>query len=194
MRKLITLSFNALIMFSTMSLNAYPTNSPTNSSANNTRTNTSSAAQDRSNNAKIIDWCENYTDSVRQAKELSKPLLILFTGTGWCPACIKLEREVLQKPEFIQGVNDNFVFYKAEFTDPSPEGLNSNPDSALLDRYQVNAFPTILVVDNNGKQLFTVDYKAGGADAYVREINQKLQSSKNSMRQNPQSYQQKRGI
>ena len=99
---------------------------------------------------------------------------------------MKLEKEVLQKPEFNRALANNFIFYKAEFTDPSPEGLNSTPDSALLDRYNIDVFPTILVVDGNGQQLFTINYKTGGPDVYIREINGKLQSIRNNTKQNPQ--------
>ena len=126
-----------------------------------------------------LDWCDTYSESIAKAKASSKPLLILFTGSGWCPACLKLEKEILVKPEFIQGVANHFVFYKSEFSDPSPQGLAANPDSVLLDRYNIKFFPTILVVDSNGNQLFTLGYQAGGAAAYVSELTKKLGAIKN---------------
>lgn len=173
MRKLITTLLSACVVFSTSHLIAQQNNRFN----ENVRGNTSQ--QMSSNQFNEIDWCESYTDSIQKAKTLSRPLLILFTGTGWCPACIKLEREVLSKTQFIQALANRFVFYKAEFMDPSPEGLNSNPDSVLLDRYQVDTFPTIAVIDGNGRLLFKINYKAGGPEAYINEINQKLQASKN---------------
>jgi thioredoxin-related protein len=127
-------------------------------------------------NYATINWCDSYSDSVRQAQAKSKPLLILFTGTAWCPACIKLEREVLNRSDFANAVGDKLVFYKAEFNDPSPEALESTPDKVLLDRYNVSAFPTMVVVDHTGRQLFTVPYTGGKANDYVNDINQKLQS------------------
>lgn len=130
-----------------------------------------------------LEWCDTYTESIEKAKTTGKPLLILFTGSDWCPACMKLEREVLSKPEFVRGVSDNFVFYRAEFSDPSPEALASTPDSVLLDRYNVNMFPTIVVIDGNGKQLFSLNYKAGGPNVYVQELNQKLRTYKNASSQ-----------
>ena len=166
MKKLIIFTVNTLL-FSFLNISAAPSKPPINASH---RMDTNKTTE--------IDWCETYTDSSRLSKEQSKPLLILFTGTSWCPACIKLEKEILQKPEFIQGVADNFIFYKAEFNDPSPEGLNSTPDSVLLDRYQITAFPTMVIVNEDGKQLFTINYKPNTPDSYVREINQKLQSSR----------------
>lgn len=118
-------------------------------------------------------WCETYSDSIKQANEKNKPLLILFTGTAWCPACMKLERDVLNKPEFAKGVGDKFIFYKAEFNEPTPQGIANSPDKFLMDRYQVDKFPTMVVVNGNGQLLFTVNYKSG-VQAYISELNQKL--------------------
>src|SRR5689334_11822900 len=62
-------------------------------------------------NSPFIDWCESYSDSTKQSKATSKPIVILFTGTNWCPACKRLEKSVLNNPKFIQAVNDKFLFY-----------------------------------------------------------------------------------
>ncbi|MBA3722396.1 MAG: thioredoxin family protein [Parachlamydiaceae bacterium] len=123
-----------------------------------------------------VNWFDNYSNSIRQAQSTSKPLLILFTGSNWCPACMKLEREVLHKPEFAQAVSGNFILYKAEFADPSAEAMMRSPDKELMDRYNVKVFPTMIAIDGNGKYLFTVNYKSAGAGAYASEIKQKLQS------------------
>lgn len=120
-----------------------------------------------------INWIANYQDAVRQAQATSKPILILFTGTGWCPACMKLEREVLKNPQFAQAVGDKFIFVRADF---GPGGMGNSPNSSLLSRYNVDSFPTMIVVDANGQRLFNIDYKMGGPEAYIRDINQKLGS------------------
>lgn len=123
-----------------------------------------------------IDWCEDYSKSKELSQRNSKPILILFTGTSWCPACMKLEREVINNPRFAQAVGNNFIFYKAEFSEPTEEAMMRSPDKALVDRYGIKAFPTMIVIDGNGKQLFTVNYRAGGVDSYAQELNQKLQA------------------
>lgn len=134
--------------------------------AQNTPTSRSSAT--------FIDWCESYSDSTRKAKETSKPILLLFTGTTWCPACMRLEKMVLSKPEFVQGLGDKLLFYKAEFPQPTPQGIENSPDKFLMDRYNITQFPTMVVVDSNGKQLFRVDYMGTDVNAYVNQLNQKL--------------------
>lgn len=128
-----------------------------------------------------INWLISYSDAVAAAKSSSKPIAILFTGTGWCPACIKLEREVLTNSEFAGAVSQSFVFLKAEFPDYSPGAVAASPYKFLIDRYNITMFPTIVVIDPNGQQLYTINYGQKGAQAYAQELLQKLQQSKASV-------------
>lgn len=121
-----------------------------------------------------INWVRSYSDAVALSQSTSKPIAILFTGTGWCPACMKLERSVLTHPEFARAVGQRFVFLKAEFPDYSESAVMASPYKPLLDRYGINSFPTIVVINANGQQLFTVNYREGGPQMYAQELLQKL--------------------
>ncbi len=131
-----------------------------------------------------IKWLRTYSEAVALSQSTSKPIIILFTGTGWCPACMKLEREVITRPEFAQSVGQKFVFLKAEFPDYSESSVMASPYKPLLDRYGVAAFPTIVVVDANGQQLFTVNYRNGGPEVYTQELLQKLNNQSIGTQQN----------
>lgn len=136
---------------------------------------TTSAAQGRG-----ISWLRTYSEAVALSQSTSKPIVILFTGTGWCPACMKLEREVLKNPEFTQAVGQKFVFLLAEFPDYSESAVMASPYKPLLDRYGVSQFPTMVVINANGQKLYTVNYREGGARMYVQELLQKNMQNQNS--------------
>lgn len=121
-----------------------------------------------------IYWLTNYSDAVAQSQSTSKPILILFTGTTWCPACIRLERTVLNHPEFAQAIGQRFIFLKAEFPQYSESIVAASPYKPLLDRYGVNTFPTMVVVNANGNMLFSLNYRDGGPQSYIQELLQKL--------------------
>lgn len=140
-----------------------------------------SYSQQNNNYSAQINWLNNYEQAVAQSKATSKPILILFTGTTWCPACIKLEKDVLNHPEFVQAIGSRFVFLKAEFGDASMGGTQASPFKPLLDRYQINAFPTMLVINPNGQPLYSVPYQTGGAQAYVQKF---MQNAKSQSMQN----------
>lgn len=120
----------------------------------------------------VLKWVNTYSEAVAQSQSTGKPIVILFTGTNWCPACMKLEKEVLKSSEFAQMVGQKFIFLKAEFPDYS--NVAASPFKTLLDRYGIEAFPTIVVVNASGQQLYTVNYREGGARAYAQELLQKL--------------------
>jgi thioredoxin-related protein len=133
-----------------------------------------------------INWINNYADAARQAQMSGKPILILFTGTSWCPACMKLEREVLSKPQFAQAVGDKFIFVKAEISDYTG-GMGSSY-GPLLQRYGIEAFPSIVIVDANGQQISRVEYQAGGPEMYIRQLSQIAGRSQRQQGQPNQYY------
>ena len=45
-------------------------------------------------------WYDNLDEAMKESERLYRPIFALFTGSDWCPWCIKLEREILSKPEF----------------------------------------------------------------------------------------------
>ncbi|CUI17194.1 conserved putative secreted protein [Candidatus Protochlamydia naegleriophila] len=130
-----------------------------------------------------LNWLNNYQEAISQSQSSGKPIVILFTGTQWCPACMKLEREVLNKAEFAQAVGGRFIFLKAEFPDYAEEAISASPFRSLLDRYGIDAFPTMVVVDASGQRLYTVNYQAGGPGVYINELIQKLNPGQFSGRQ-----------
>jgi len=123
-----------------------------------------------------IRWLQNYSEAVALSQSSSKPILILFTGTNWCPACIMLERTVISQPEFTQAIAPYFIFLKAEFPQASASSLAHSPYKSLLDRYQIGAFPTFVVVNAEGRFLYKVNYGQGGPQAYAQELLQKLRN------------------
>ncbi len=130
-----------------------------------------------------INWLTNYQEAISRSQAASKPIVILFTGTSWCPACMKLEREVLNHPAFTQTIAQKFIFLKAEF--PNYATRNS-PYQPLLERYHVQAFPTFVVINSNGQQLYTIGNQSGGPQAYVRALLQGLpQQSSNNFSNQP---------
>lgn len=115
-----------------------------------------------------IQWKNSFSAASSASEASSKPIVILFTGTNWCPACMMLERKVISQPAFAEAVGDKFVFLKADFPDYS--NAATSPYKPLLDRYNITEFPSIVVTDASGQVLFRVRYKDGGPGAYAQEL------------------------
>lgn len=117
-----------------------------------------------------IHWHSEYSQAIAKSQAQGKPLIILFTGTQWCPACMQLERDVLANPQFTRALANRFVFLKAEFPDRSFRSMQRSPYYSLMTRYDVQAFPTLVVINEKGDRLHTVSYQGSGVEGYIQEL------------------------
>lgn len=100
------------------------------------------------------DWTDNYAQAVETAKAEKKYVLLDFTGSDWCGFCKLLDKEVFSTPHFQTWAKKNVVLVQVDFprqTQLSPEVKAQN--DGLMAKYPAHGFPTILVLDANGKEL-----------------------------------------
>jgi thiol:disulfide interchange protein len=104
-------------------------------------------------------WLTKMDKAQDEAKETGLPILVLFTGTEWCPYCIKLEKAVFSESAFNTFANQNLVLLKLDF---GPGGTpNSKKDEALQKEYGVKGFPTYFLTDATGAKLAQGGYHDG---------------------------------
>lgn len=103
-----------------------------------------------------------------QAKLADKPILLIFSGSDWCSWCIRLDREVFSQPEFKSWADQHVITFIADFprnSTQSPEERARN--QALLEKYGVEGYPTVLLLNADGSVIARTGYKPGGAANYV---------------------------
>ncbi len=104
-------------------------------------------------------WLTKMDKAQDEAKETGLPILVLFTGTTWCPYCIKLEEEVFSKSAFKTFANKNLVLLILDF---GPGGTAKNKkDKELSKEYGVSGFPTYFLTDPSGAKLGRGGYQGG---------------------------------
>jgi protein disulfide-isomerase len=116
-------------------------------------------------------WKSDYDAALKQAAAENKYVLVDFSGSDWCGWCIKLEKEVFSQKEFIDYAKDNMICVLLDF----PRGkelpkAQKDANQALLDRYQVQGFPTVLILNPQGKGIARDGYQRGGPAKYVEFI------------------------
>ena len=121
-------------------------------------------------NSQSIDWQTDFEAAMQKAKAANKKLVILFTGTNWCPACMQLEKDVLVNKQFINEIQNKYVFLKIEFPTFQVDKVENSSYKELLDKYDVKMFPTMLVVDQQGSVVKEVPYKGGDVGAYINML------------------------
>lgn len=123
------------------------------------------------------NWLSDISKAQTEAKANHKLLLLDFTGSDWCIWCKKLHAEVFSKPEFQDYAKDHLVLMTVDFPRQSPlapEVRKQNEELAA--KYGIQGFPTIIVLNGDGKQVGELGYQPGGATAFVQEL-QKLPKS-----------------
>jgi protein disulfide-isomerase len=120
-----------------------------------------------------MKWYTHYEDAVKQSHDQSKPLLLFFTGTGWCPACAKLEQEVFETSTFAELAGDKYVFVKLDFPQDKSmiDGSTAAQNKHLLKKYDVRSFPTVILLEpKNQVQIGITGYRPGGPRQYAAHL------------------------
>lgn len=123
---------------------------------------------------------EGWTSDLEAAKKIAadekKSLLLEFTGSDWCPPCKMLKKEVFSQEEFTAGVKDKLVLVQFDFPKDksklTPETIEQN--KAAAERYGIQGYPTVLLADETGKPFAKTGYKPGGAENYVRHLDEHM--------------------
>jgi len=112
----------------------------------------------------------DFAQAQKLAAEKKQPIVALFTGSDWCPWCIKLHKETLGTKEFKEFIAKDAVFVYLDFPNrvKLPEALKKQNDG-LSSKYKVEGFPTTLVIGADGKELGRVVGFRAAAD-YVKTL------------------------
>jgi len=109
--------------------------------------------------AEELQWLTDLPKAQAQAKKENKLVMLDFTGSDWCGWCIKLNKDVFSKPEFIKYAKENLVLVEVDF----PKRKQQSPDQkkaneALQEKYGITSLPTIIVLNGEGKKVGNLRY------------------------------------
>jgi len=122
------------------------------------------------------DWLTDYNKAQQEAKAGNKLLLVNFTGSDWCGFCIMLDRQVFSKPEFKDYASKNLVLLEIDFPRMGGQRWKAQSDTLrrqnaeLATKYQIYGFPTILVLNGDGKMVGALGYMEGGPAPFIAEL------------------------
>lgn len=124
-----------------------------------------------SDTAKAGFWQTDYDAVLKQAKAENKYVLIDFSGSDWCGWCIKLDEEVFSQQQFIDYATANLVCLLVDFPQRTPQSeQQKQANETLARKYGIQGFPTVLILNPDGKVIQKTGYQPGGAAAYVEFI------------------------
>ena len=118
------------------------------------------------------EWMTDFEAAKQKAAAENKDLLVDFTGSDWCGWCIKLVDEVFKHDAFKKGVADNFVLVEIDFPQDKSklDEATQKQNEMLKEKYSIQGFPTILLLDDQGRPYARTGYQAGGPEKYLTHL------------------------
>jgi thioredoxin-related protein len=118
-----------------------------------------------------LNWLTDLPKAQAKAKSENKLVMLDFTGSDWCGWCIKLNKEVFSKPEFAEYADKNLVLVEVDFPRAKKQSAElKKANKALQDKYKVEGYPTIIVLNGEGKKVGELGYQPGGPKAFIAEL------------------------
>jgi thioredoxin-related protein len=117
-------------------------------------------------------WQTDFAAAQTSAKKDSKAILLDFTGSDWCGWCIKMKKDSLDQKAFQEFADKKLVLVEVDFPNgkKQTEAVKKQNDD-LQKKYNVEGYPTFVLVDGDGKELGRhVGYLKGGPSAFVEKI------------------------
>ena len=122
--------------------------------------------------ASDLNWSTDFSRTLAQARADGKMVLLDFTGSDWCPWCIKFDHEVLETDQFATYARNKLELVLVDFlrTRPQDDALKQ-ANRALADQYHVTGYPTLVLVNSAGNELGRqVGYLEGGPAVFIAEM------------------------
>ncbi len=121
-------------------------------------------------------WGHNIIIAQSRAKENGKLVLLDFTGSDWCPPCMALHDFVLTQAEFLNYAEKNLELVELDFPkNKSIDAKLAESNARLAEKYNIDGFPTIIVLNAAGKIVHRdVGYSGKNAKAYTANLQKAL--------------------
>ncbi len=106
-----------------------------------------------------------------KAKAEGKPMLLDFTGSDWCGWCMKLDQEIFSTAEFRDYAQKHFVLVKVDFPMRKPQpAAEKAQNEQLAARFQIEGYPTLVLLAPDGKTLGNLGYISGGPKPFIEKL------------------------
>src|SRR6187551_1867033 len=131
--------------------------------------------------AEELNWHTDLAKAQAEAKTDKKLVMLDFTGSDWCGWCIKLNKEVFSTPEFAEFAKKNLVLVEVDF--PRKKQLSAEQKKAnqeLQSKYQIQGYPTLIVLDADGNKVGELGYVAGGPKAWIAKFEKETKAKSKS--------------
>ena len=126
-----------------------------------------------------VGWMTDMDKAMKLSAKSGKPILADFSGSDWCGWCIRLDKEVFSQKIFKDFAKENLILVLVDFPRAKPMTQKlKKQNKDLAKKYQIQGFPTVLLLDSKGKVILKTGYRHGGPQKYVDFLKSKIPAKK----------------
>ena len=120
-------------------------------------------------------WDEDFEAGKATAEKSGKLILLAFSGSDWCPWCVKMEKEIYSDKKFISGAKKKYVLLMID--NPRDKSVLSSlaakQNSELTRKYNVRGFPSTVIVRPSGEEVRRFGgYQRSGVDGFLKALDE----------------------
>lgn len=118
-----------------------------------------------------VAWNVDVPKAIQKAKAEKKLVILDFTGSDWCIWCKRLDKEVFSQKEFADYAAKNLVAVKLDFPRTVQQTAElKKANKALQEKYNIEGYPTVVVLNGDGKEVGRLGYGQGGPKPFIQKL------------------------
>lgn len=121
------------------------------------------------------EWLTNRTEAISKAEKTGQKIILLFSGSDWCAPCVRLKKDVLSSPMFIDFSKD-FVLLNADFPRKKTKDKESvKQNESLAEEFNPKGvFPLVVLMDQQGNKLGSLTYGNEQPKEFIHKLQQAI--------------------
>jgi len=122
-----------------------------------------------------LKWYTDFEQAKKIAKKEHKPILMLFTGSDWCPPCRAMHNELFVNKDFID-ISKKVVLVMVDFPKRKQLSAKQKQQNAMLSRkFHQGGVPTFVAITPDEKLLGKMSgYRYGAPERDIEFFKQMI--------------------
>lgn len=114
------------------------------------------------------------------AEHQNKPVLLYFSGSDWCPNCIRFEKTILSDSSFQTFISRNLILLRADFPQRLrlPEALARQNETLAGIYNKEGRFPAFVLVKPDRSEFVRIAYTKQHPEDFIALLQQKIKALK----------------
>ena len=120
--------------------------------------------------SQVLNWKTDFAQARAAAADSKRFMLLDFTGSDWCPWCIRMDKEVFERPAFADFAAKHLVLVKLDFPRSKPQpAVEKLQNEQLAQKFGIQGYPTYVLLDSTGNEVRRQEgYLPGGPAEFIR--------------------------